>query len=303
MTAGLSLGVSGFPFYGADTGGYLHAPPDKELFTRWFEQTALSTVMQMGNAANTVAWEPDATTGYDAEMLGWYRTYTRLHLRLFPYVWTYAENLATDGRPIARALGLAYPELGVHPSDEYLFGDSLLVAPVLERGATSRSVLLPAGRWIDWWTGVVHDGGATITADAPLGTLPLYLREGGHRADAPPHHRHPPADDAARTRSTRTRPRRACSGCASRRGRRRRSRSSTAPALAQGRAKGVVTLTASDGAEFTSGVMFEVVAFGSKPGQRDATRARRSPIGGRSPRWRRRRPAGPTRPTPGGRCG
>ena len=64
--------------FGADTGGYLHSPPDKELFTRWFEQTALSTVMQMGNGGSTVAWEPDPKTGFDAEMLGWYRTYTKV---------------------------------------------------------------------------------------------------------------------------------------------------------------------------------------------------------------------------------
>ena len=177
LAAGLSLGPSGFPFYGADTGGYLHQPPDKELLTRWFEQTALSTVMQV--YADTPPWVADATTGYDAEMLGWYRTYTRLHLRLFPYEWTYAQNLAVDGRPLARPLGLAHPELGAHPSDTYLFGDHLLVAPVLARGATSRQVLLPAGRWIDWWTGAVVDGGATVTAEAPLGTLPLYLAEGG----------------------------------------------------------------------------------------------------------------------------
>jgi alpha-D-xyloside xylohydrolase len=177
LAAGLSLGPSGFPFYGADTGGYLHQPPDKELLTRWFEQTALSTVMQV--YADTPFWVANAATGYDAEMLGFYRTYARLHLRLFPYVWTYAQNLAVDGRPIARPLGLAHPELGIHPSDEYLFGDTLLVAPVVTRGATSRSVVLPAGQWIDWWTGAAVNGGATVTAQAPLGTLPLYLAAGG----------------------------------------------------------------------------------------------------------------------------
>ncbi len=178
LIAGLTLGPSGFPFYGSDTGGYRHSPPDKELFTRWFEQTALSTVMQSGNSSSTVPWVADATTGYDEEMLGWYRSYARLHLRLFPYLWTHATNLAKDGRPIQRPLGLAYPELGVHPSDTYLLGDALLVAPVLERGVKERNVLLPPGRWIDWWTGQIHEGGKMITTPAPLGTLPLFLREG-----------------------------------------------------------------------------------------------------------------------------
>ncbi len=179
LVAGLSLGPSGFPFYGADTGGYRHAPPDKELFMRWFEQTALSTVMQMGNSASTVAWEADPKTGFDQELVDAYRTYTRLHLRLFPYAWTHAQALATTGRPIMRALGLAYPALGVHPNDEYLFGDDLLVAPVVARGVRSRSVVFPPGEWLDWWTGAVHKGGVTETVDAPLGTLPLYLRRGG----------------------------------------------------------------------------------------------------------------------------
>lgn len=179
LIAALSLGPSGYPFYGSDTGGYRHSPPDKETFTRWFQVTALSSVMQIGTSSNDVAWEPTPENGFDAEMLDWYREYTRLHLRLNPYIWTYAKRLATDGRPIQRALGLAYPELGVHPDDTFLLGDSLLVAPIVERGKTSREVNLPPGKWFDYWTGASSDGDATITANAPLSTLPLYLAAGG----------------------------------------------------------------------------------------------------------------------------
>ena len=179
IVAGLSLGPSGFPFYGADTGGYKHSPPDKELFTRWFEQTAFSTVMQIGTSSNTVAWEPEGGPGFDQEMLDWYRLYTRLHLRLFPYLWGHAKTLAITGRPIARPLGLAFPEMGAHPNDVYLLGDDLLVAPVVERGARSREVPFPPGRWIDFWTGEAHEGGTTATLPAPLGQIPVFLREGG----------------------------------------------------------------------------------------------------------------------------
>lgn len=179
IVAGLSLGPSGFPFFGADTGGYKHSPPDKELFTRWFEQTAFSAVMQIGTSTNTVAWDPEGGPGFDQEMLDWYRLYTRLHLRLFPYLWTFAEDLAVRGRPIARPLGYAYPEMGIHPNDVYILGDALLVAPVIERGATSREVPFPPGRWVDWWTGEAHDGGTTATVDAPLDRIPVFLREGG----------------------------------------------------------------------------------------------------------------------------
>lgn len=179
VIAGLTLGPSGFPFFGSDTGGYRHAPTDKETFTRWFQHTALSTVMQIGTGTNEVAWEEKEGTGFDQEMLDWYRRYTRLHLRLFPYEWTYAQRIAADGRPIQRALGLAYPELGVHPDHTYLFGDDLLVAPVVERGARQREVVFPPGTWVDWWDGTRHEGSQTATVDAPLDKLPLYLRAGG----------------------------------------------------------------------------------------------------------------------------
>lgn len=179
LSASLSLGPSGFPFFASDTGGYRHSPPDKETFTRWFEHTALTPVMQIGTSSNDVAWEPTPENGFDAAMLGWYRDFVRLHLRLFPYLWTYAARLGVDGRPIQRALGLAYPELGVHPADTYMLGDHLLVAPVIERGATTREVVFPPGSWVDWFTGEVIAGGQTLEVAAPLEKLPLYLAAGG----------------------------------------------------------------------------------------------------------------------------
>jgi alpha-D-xyloside xylohydrolase len=266
LIAGLTLGPSGYPFFGADTGGYVHSPPDKELFMRWFEQTALSTVMQIGNSASTVAWEPDPATGFDAEMLDWYRTYTRLHLRLFPYEWTYASAIATDGRPIARPLGLVHPELGQHPNDVYMFGDALLVAPVVERGVTSRSVPMPAGRWIDWWTGEIIDGGTTITADAPLWKLPLWLAEGSIVPMLRPTiDTMRPTTQPAIVDSYASDPgvlwARVAPGAAS------KFTLFDGAELTQERAEGRVKLSAKDGKEFASGVMFEVIAQGKKPAQ------------------------------------
>lgn len=175
---GLGLGPSGFPFYGADTGGYIHAPPDKELFTRWFQQTALSSVMQVGNGASTVPWELGGPDGYDEEMLEWYRDYARLHLRLWPYAWTYAMLVPETGRPIQRPFGLQYPELGEHPWDTYFFGDDLLVAPVFERGQREREVHFPPGKWVDFFEGKIFEGPGTYVVPAPLWKLPLFIREG-----------------------------------------------------------------------------------------------------------------------------
>jgi alpha-D-xyloside xylohydrolase len=176
----LSLSASGFPFFAADTGGYRHSPPDKELFVRWVEQSAMSTVMEVGDASNQPPWSATLENGRDAESLDIYRTYARLHMRLFPYEWSYALRLVHDGRPIQRPIGLAYPELGKHPNDEYMFGDELLVAPIIERGQTRRRVVVPAGTWVDFWDAApfVADAHDEIDVGAPLGKLPLFVREG-----------------------------------------------------------------------------------------------------------------------------
>ena len=180
VVMGLSLGVSGFPFFGADTGGYRHSPPDEELFLRWTEQTALSSVMQVGDSSSQPPWVFTPENGRSAATVDVYRTYARLHMRLFPYEWTYAQRITFDGRPIQRPLGLAHPEMGLHPSDAYLFGEELLVAPVLARGQRRREVVVPAGTWIDWWDATPYesDGHAPIAIDAPLDKLPLVLRDG-----------------------------------------------------------------------------------------------------------------------------
>ncbi|MBX3186612.1 MAG: glycoside hydrolase family 31 protein [Labilithrix sp.] len=180
VVMGLTLGVSGFPFFGADTGGYRHSPPDEELFIRWTQQTALSTVMQVGDSSSQPPWVFTPENGRSDATVDVYRTYARLHLRLFPYEWTFAQQIPIDGKPIQRPLGLVYPEMGLHPSDVYMFGDDLLVAPVLDRGARVRELVPPAGTWFEWWDGAQHvaDGKSRVAIDAPLEKLPLLMREG-----------------------------------------------------------------------------------------------------------------------------
>jgi alpha-D-xyloside xylohydrolase len=178
LSFGLGLSASGFPFYASDTGGYRHSPPNNETWLRWVEANAVWPAMQVGDSSSQMPWEFTAENGRTLASVDTYRIYARLHMRLFPYVWTYAKQLFVTGRPIARPWGLAHPELAQHPADQYMLGDSLIVAPVITAGQTSRDVAFPgASDWYDWWTGERYGVGATVAA--PLDKLPLFLKGGG----------------------------------------------------------------------------------------------------------------------------
>ncbi len=177
LSFGLGLSASGFPFYASDTGGYRKSPPSNETWLRWVEANAVWPAMQVGDSTSQMPWEFTPENGRTTASLDTYRIYARLHMRLFPYVWSYAKQIYATGRPIARPYGLTFagaPHLG----DQYMLGDHLLVAPVITAAQTSRPVEFPPGDdWYNWWTG---ERVATSTmADASLDTLPLYIRGGG----------------------------------------------------------------------------------------------------------------------------
>ena len=90
------------------------------------------------------------------------------------------RETATTGLPIVRALWLHYPDdpAAVARGDQYLWGRDMLVAPVVEKGAGSRRVYLPRGRWVDYWTEKAVDGGAEIVRAVDLETMPIYVRAG-----------------------------------------------------------------------------------------------------------------------------
>jgi alpha-D-xyloside xylohydrolase len=178
LAFGLGLSASGFPFYASDTGGYRKSPPNNETWLRWVEANAVWSAMQVGDSSSQMPWELTTQNGRTQASLDTYRVYARLHMRLFPYVWSYAAQLATTGRPIVRPFGLVYPELGMHTTEQYMLGDNLIVAPVIEAGQTTKEVAVAlASDWYDWWTG--EHVSSHVTKAAPLDVLPLYIRGGG----------------------------------------------------------------------------------------------------------------------------
>lgn len=185
----LSLSVSGFPFNGSDIGGYAGLrqdqgeavggipllTPGETLYIRWTQLGAFSPSMQ----TPVPPWWVNERT---AQV---YRRYAVLHDRLVPYIADAARQAIEQGVPIVRPMPYEYPDqpLALEAEDQYLFGPDLLVAPVttlLDGGLLvgARSVFIPPGRWINFWTGAIQEGPRRIPVLAPLDQIPLFVREG-----------------------------------------------------------------------------------------------------------------------------
>jgi alpha-glucosidase (family GH31 glycosyl hydrolase) len=174
VRAGVTVGMSGYSRWGPDIAENGHS---KELWSRWVEFGALTPVMR------DHPWDrPEGAINiwHDAETIETFREYTRLHLSLFPIFDAYAHEVATTGLPIMRHLLLEFPNDAktYDCDDEYLIGDKILVAPVIEQGATTRSLYLPQGSWTDYWTGTILQGGREVTVAAPLQQIPILVRAG-----------------------------------------------------------------------------------------------------------------------------
>ncbi len=180
---GIGLGVTGFPYFGSDIGGYMstlaESTTTKELWFRWVTLGAFSPVMRTHHGKSSFSnwnWESDAAS---TEHL---RKYANLHMKLLPYVYAAAQNANKTGMPLMRPLALAWPDFapGWTATDQYMLGDSLVVAPVVTKGATSRAVALPKGDWYPLQGGakVTSDGVTPLTVQAALGDIPVFVPAG-----------------------------------------------------------------------------------------------------------------------------
>ncbi len=185
VRAGVNIGISGVPHWGGDINGF-HCmidgdeAADEELLVRWIQQGSMCSNMQDQDSCAGLTGGVKASIFDSAAAQEAWRTYARLHTRLFPYFYTLAHEATATGAPVMRHVFLENPDrpdlAGV--DDAYYLGPALLVAPVVERGAVTRTVDLPAGHWLDFTDHEVVEGGATVVLDAPLAKLPLLLRDG-----------------------------------------------------------------------------------------------------------------------------
>jgi alpha-glucosidase/alpha-D-xyloside xylohydrolase len=199
----INSGLSGIPFWGFDIGGFVPTSEyTGELHVRWFQFGAFSPlfrahgrnwhlrlpwgwntgtlpVSEIVNYRNGAA-DPDPSELRNPLVEPICRKYLELRYRLMPYLYSAVRECTLTGLPIQRALWLHYPDdpSAVARGDEYLWGRDMLVAPVVEKGATSRRFYLPRGVWYDYWTNEPLDGGREIERAVDLETTPLYVRAG-----------------------------------------------------------------------------------------------------------------------------
>jgi alpha-glucosidase/alpha-D-xyloside xylohydrolase len=197
---GINSGLSGIPYWGTDVGGFVPTPEyTGELYVRWFQFGTFCPLFRshgrvwtlhlpwgwnQGAPPEEIAREtrftiPEAEY-HNAAVEPICKRYLELRYRMMPYLYSAVRECTREGLPIMRSLWLHYPDdpIAVARGDQYLWGRDILVAPVVEKGATQRKLYLPRGGWYDFWTNERHEGGREITRGVDLGTLPLYVRAG-----------------------------------------------------------------------------------------------------------------------------
>jgi alpha-glucosidase/alpha-D-xyloside xylohydrolase len=198
----LNTALSGIPYWGTDIGGFVPTPEfTAELYVRWFQFGAFCPLFRCHGRTWKLrlpwGWNtgdpgpveirnyngaaiPDSSQLHDARVEPICRKYLELRYRLLPYLYSVVHECATTGMPIVRALWLHFSDdpKAVECGDQYLWGRNILVAPVVEMGATTRRVYLPRGAWYDFWTQERVEGGREISRPVDLETMPLYVREG-----------------------------------------------------------------------------------------------------------------------------
>ena len=198
----VNTGLSGIPYWGTDIGGFVPTPEFLgDLYVRWFQFMAFCPLFRAHGRTwhlrlpwgwNLGELGPEETATYagagrppeselrNAQVEPICKKYLELRYRLMPYLYSAVRETSKTGLPILRAMWLHHPDdpAAVARGDQYFWGRDMLVAPVVEKGATSRRVYLPRGTWFDFWTEQRVQGGSEIDRAVDLATMPLYVRAG-----------------------------------------------------------------------------------------------------------------------------
>ena len=170
------LSISGISFCGTDIGGF-SGEPDGELFTRWIQMGTFSPFMRAHSAGDTKEREP---WSFGEPFTAINRKFIELRYRLIPYLYSTFWEHHRYGFPILRPVVMQEQDvlLNHFRQDEFTYGDKILVCPVLEPGQTHRNVYLPKGKWYNFWSNELVDGGKEVNVATPLDTIPIFVKAG-----------------------------------------------------------------------------------------------------------------------------
>lgn len=171
-----SLGLSGEPFVGSDVGGFI-GRGNGELLTRSYQVSFLAPFCRNHKVIDGYDQEPWRFGKHYEDII---RKYLKLRYQLLPFLYTTLEEAHRTGVPLFRPLLLNYQDdpNTYNLDDQFMIGSDLLVAPVMKPDITRRLVYLPKGVWYDYWTNRKFEGPTTITVEAPLETVPMFVRGG-----------------------------------------------------------------------------------------------------------------------------
>jgi len=171
-----TLGLSGEPFVGSDVGGFI-GRADGELMVRSYQIGFLAPFFRNHHAVDGYDQEPWRFGKYYEDII---RKYLKLRYQLLPFLYTTLEEAHRTGVPLFRPLMLNYQDdpNTYNLDDQFMIGIELLVAPITKPDITSRLVYLPKGIWYDFWSNRKYTGPTMIRVDAPLETVPMFVRGG-----------------------------------------------------------------------------------------------------------------------------
>nr|MDO8081192.1 glycoside hydrolase family 31 protein [Candidatus Freyarchaeota archaeon] len=179
----LNIGVSGEPFVGADIGGF-RRDPSPELYARWIQLGVFYPLCRTHTMIGTADQEP---WSYGEEVENISRKYIELRYRLLPYIYNCFYQSSQTGVPVMRAMFIDFPDdpfvlsnslEGNVAERQFMFGDWLLIAPVVYEDAKTRTIYLPKGEWFNFWTNEKHDGAFPTMVNVTLDVCPIFVRGG-----------------------------------------------------------------------------------------------------------------------------
>lgn len=170
LRAVLSMATSGIMYSSIDIGGY-GGRPTPELYVRWAQMGLLLSHSRFHGVSEREPWR------YGDEAYSIVKSYIKLRYLLIPYIYSEVIKGLKTGKPLVRPLVMDYPDDQVarNIDDEYLFGSSMLIAPVFEGHV--RQVYLPRGRWHDYWDGSIYEGPTAIEVKAPLDKILIFIKD------------------------------------------------------------------------------------------------------------------------------